>query len=393
MRKRIDDLELSHPPLSDYGTLEKYIRAIREHNPLDLNAECWRERHPDGTFEEWRELARACLLEGLHYDPGPLDLRAETVRREERERFVFEHVRFNTTAWFRVNAYHLFPKNVPYPVPAVMVFHAWGTPILWGKEHVVNSGRDHPVVKGHRDRCYSGNYLAEEFARAGYATITIDAYGFGERGLRDFAGIPEAFDPFELTADEANDYDGISRRSFYAGVKHLGWAGTTWLGITYWDDHRCVDYLLTRPEVDPDRIACTGVSGGGWRTDVMAALDRRIRAAVSVCFMTSGDYQQAHDILNCVGTCCQLPGVWNRMDIPDTIVMSAPCACLVINGKQDTMFPPEGVLDAARQIRTGYEWAGCPERFKHYYPDTNHCYDADMQREAIAWFDQHLKET
>ena len=76
-----------------------------------------------------------------------------------------------------------------------------------------------------------------------------------------------------------------------------------------------------RDEVDGDRIGCTGLSGGGWRTDMLAALDERVKASVSVGWMTTGDYQQLYNIAGGVGTFCLLPGVWDRLDVPDAM----PC--------------------------------------------------------------------
>ncbi len=50
----------------------------------------------------------------------------------------------------------------------------------------------------------------------------------------------------------------------------------TWPGIVFRDDIRTVDYLVTRPEVDPKRIGCLGISMGGYRSCYLAALDDRI---------------------------------------------------------------------------------------------------------------------
>ena len=49
-----------------------------------------------------------------------------------------------------------------------------------------------------------------------------------------------------------------------------------------WDGMRALDYLLTRPEVDPARISITGTSGGGFQAAIIAALDPRIRVAAPV---------------------------------------------------------------------------------------------------------------
>jgi dienelactone hydrolase len=149
--------------------------------------------------------------------------------------------------------------------------------------------------------------------------------------------------------------------------------------------------LRSRPEVDSERIGCTGLSGGGWRTNILAALDRRIRASVSVGWMTTGDYQQVYNVAGCVGTFCLLPGVWDRLDIPDLTIMAAPAASMVVSCTQDPLFPLEGQQEAARQISLGYQWAGRGEHFKPFHPSKPHCYDAEIQAEALGWFNKHLK--
>jgi dienelactone hydrolase len=390
---RFGDLPISREPLNDYGSLEETMRRIRAHRRLDLSAERWRAEHPEDGFEDWRRQARACLLEGLHYDPGPLDLRSEVVGSEKRDGLIVERVAFNTTPWNRLDGYFLRPADAAGPLPGLVVFHAWGGPMLFGCDRIVNSGRDHPLLAEHRDTYYSGRYLAEVFAGAGYAVIVVDAWHFGERAPRglDDAGIPDRYDPYELSVEAYQQLDTRVRDALYLGVRQLNWAGTTWMGLNFWDDARCVDYLRARPEVDGERIGCTGLSGGGWRTNVLAALDERIGASVSVGWMTTGDHQQVYNVSGAIGTFCLLPGVWNRLDVPDLIAMSAPAASMVVSGQQDDLFTPEGQGEAARQIQAAYEWAGCPERFGDYRPDKPHCYDAEVQAEALTWLDRHLK--
>ena len=70
--------------------------------------------------------------------------------------------------------------------------------------------------------------------------------------------------------------------------------------------------------------------------------------------------------------------------------MSAPAAGMVVSGRHVEAVPVEGQADAARQIRAGYEWAGCGQRFRDYRPDKDHCYDAEIQAEALDWFGRHL---
>ena len=70
----------------------------------------------------------------------------------------------------------------------------------------------------------------------------------------------------------------------------------------------------------------------------------------SVGWMTTGDTQQAYNLAGAIGTFCLLPGVWNRLDVPDLIAMAAPRACMVVGGTEDLLFPPLGQKEATRQI-------------------------------------------
>ena len=393
---------LGREPRRHYGSLEHTIQAMRSYRPLDLNAGVWRSAHPGGSYDEWAREARECLATGLHYDPGPLDLNAKTLERDETESFIREKIEFNTAPWFRVPGYFYVPKNVSLPAPAIVLLHAWGGPMLFGADRV--SGEPvHPRVQQHRDQGTSGRALADWYASNGYAVIVIDAYHFGRRAprgirmgaksYRDALAVPDEYDPATLDEETLERYDEItkSRDFLWLAERHLMWAGTTWAGVNYGDDSRSIDYLLSRKEVDGTRIGCTGYSVGGWRTNILAALEPRIKAAVSVGWMTTGDTQQSYAVYGAVGNFAMLPGVWNRIDIPDLIAMAAPKACMVVSMTQDELFPPEGQREAARQIASAYEWAGCPDRFKSYMPAKPHCYDQEIQQEALKWFDKHLK--
>jgi dienelactone hydrolase len=381
---------LGRNPLNLYGSLEIMMQNLRAYRPLDLNAETWRTANPNSSYHDWAKKTQEFLRQGLHYDLPPVDLRAETLERIETDSFFREKIEFNTTPWFRVPGYLYIPKNVPLPAPALIVMHEWGGPILFGTERVCGEPV-HPVIVKHREKVTSGRPIADWYASQGYVVIVIDAYHFGRRAPRGLNGLPLSFNPTKLDEETMTEYDNLTRQSLYLGVRQLNWAGTTWAGINYGDDSRCVDYLLSRKEVDGTRIGCTGLSGGGWRTNMIAALEPRIKATVTVGWMTTGDTQQAYNVAGAIGTFCLLPGVWNRMDIPDLISMAAPKACMVVSGTKDILFPPYGQQEALRQIKEAFSWAGNPEKFRSYTPSKPHCYDKDIQEEALDWFNLHLK--
>ena len=381
---------LGRKPLNLYGKYEDTFQKMRSYRPLDLNAMEWKKSNPGRSYKEWAGKARECLMTGLHYNLPPVDLEATTIDKIETASFIREKIEFNTTPWFRVPGYFYTPKNVPLPAPALVVLHEWGGPMLFGADRICGEPV-HPAIAKHREGSTSGRPLADWYASHGYAVIVIDAFHFGNRAPRGLNGLPESYDPAKLDESTLNKYDTLPASYYTLAFAKLNWAGTTWAGINYGDDSRCVDYLLTRKEVDGTRIGCTGLSGGGWRTDIVAALESRIKATVTVGWMTTGDTQQAYNINGAIGSFCLLPGVWDRIDIPDMISMAAPKACMVVSGTQDILFPPLGQREAEKQISEAYSWAGRPDFFRNFAPAKPHCYDAEIQEEALSWFDKHLK--
>ena len=119
----------------------------------------------------------------------------------------------------------------------------------------------------------------------------------------------------------------------------------------FWDDVRTVDYLVTRPEVDPDRIGCVGLSVGGLRSCHLAALDDRIKAAVVVGWMASYPAQLRSTIRNTIGFTKLVPGLMRHLDYPDVASLAMPAALLVINGSRDRLFDLDGVQRLLRQAR------------------------------------------
>ena len=162
-------------------------------------------------------------------------------------------------------------------------------------------------------------------------------------------------------------------------------AGFTWSGVMFWDDLRTVDYLVTRPEVDSDRIGCVGLSVGGLRSCHLAALDDRIKAAVVIGWMTSFPTQLRARIRHTIGHTKLVPGLMRQMDYPDVAALAMPGALLVINGSRDTLFEPSGVQASFAKLARCYAKAGVPEKLRTRLYDTPHEFNAEMQAEAWEW--------
>jgi hypothetical protein len=65
-------------------------------------------------------------------------------------------------------------------------------------------------------------------------------------------------------------------------IGHLDLCGVAGVGVFYLAMKRGLDVLLSQPHADPERVAMTGLSGGGWQTALLSALDERIRVVVPV---------------------------------------------------------------------------------------------------------------
>ena len=380
-----------------YGSLEPFLQGYRQQRPMDLHAPRWRAANPEGSFEDWHHTTKAFVLESLHYSPGRLDLSAEVLSSEEREGYSIEKVAFNTAPWSRVDGWFLLPEGNG-PFPAVIILHSWGGPLILGKDRYVPPERPHRRLTEIQE-AYGGRFLAEDLARKGYAVLAIDAFHFGSRipwnahflQGRSEPMTPEFRDVLSLSVEEFDALDAKALEMLPYGARFLNWAGTTWAGVNFWDDSRCVDYLVSREEVDPQRIGCVGQSGGGWRAHLLAGLDDRIAASVSSCWTTTGDWQHLYNFVGTVGYFNQLPGLWQRLDMPDLALLAAPRAAMVISGQQDLLFAPEAMEEAARQLQEGFLWANAPESFQFHYPDKPHVFDLDNQKVAWNWFERWLK--
>jgi dienelactone hydrolase len=372
---------------SDVGSLYPFIRsqAVRGEFPLSYLRAEFRD------VATWKPQARGKLLELLHYAPARCDPDAEVVERVEADGYVREKVLFNTTPELRIPAYVLIPKGLTKPAPAIVALHDHGGFYFWGKEKLVEVAGEHATLTEFKRRSYSGKSLASELTRRGYVVIAIDMFYWGERRMildddpadwRDRpAGIPgERVAAFNRRASQN---EALVGRTIYA-------AGFTWSGVMFWDDVRTVDYLVRRPEVDPNRIGCVGLSVGGLRSCHLAALDDRIKAAVVVGWMASYPAQLKDHVVHTIGFTKLVPGLMRYLDYPDVATLAMPAALLVINGSRDRLFDLEGVHSCFAKLAACYQKAGIAEKVRTRLYDTPHEFNAAMQEEAWEWIQRWL---
>jgi dienelactone hydrolase len=370
---------------SDVGSLFPFIQRQSFSTEFPLS-------FLDPRFKQhktWRREARSKVLELLHYSPAKCDPKAETVEKIDCGSYTFEKVYFNTSPDIRVPALVLIPKGLKGPAPAIVALHDHGGFYLWGKEKLVETTDEHPVLTDFKKRYYGDKSIASELARQGYVVLVIDMFYWGERRMildddpAEWRERPRSITPERISAfnQRSGQSEQLVGRTIYS-------AGFTWSGVMFWDDIRSVDYLITRPEVDANRIGCVGLSVGGLRSCHLAALDERIKAAVVVGWMASFPAQLQRHIRNTIGHTKLVPGLYRYLDYPDVASLALPRALLVINGTKDGLFDLPGVQRSFEKLSACYRKAGAPQKFRGSFYDRPHEFNLEMQAEAWQWLKQ-----
>lgn len=351
------------------------------------------------SLDAWKAAARPALLQHLAFDPAPGPVRGDVERVEERDGFRVDHVRIHASPAYVIPARVLVPSGRRGRRPAVVALHCHGGQYAWGAAKLVSSPDDSRILIDYRQRLYGGRAYAEDLARRGFVVIVIDAFYFGERRLRPDtlqrdvvpADARDAFDSLaSLAADSAerNRAENRVASAMEAPVaKTLAAAGATWPGVLAWDDRRTVDYLLTRDDVDPARIGCVGLSGGGLRAAMLAGSDPRIRAACVVAWMSTlgamvPAHARRHTWMAWAG------GLRGALDLPDAAALTAPGALLVQQCARDTLFPRHGMYGALDWLERIYAKAGIADRFRGAFYDEPHSFTPRMQDDAFAWLER-----
>lgn len=341
----------------------------------------------------WSERARAALLERLDFSPEPVPLNARVLARTPAKGYTRETVEFASTRHHRIKGELLLPDEGRRPLPAVLALHDHGGFYTHGREKLVEGLSDSPALTEFVERCYEGRFWASELARRGYAVLVTDVLGWGERRL------PEGDLPDDLRAqlaawpeggrEWAAAFNAYSAQVSPALNQHANFAGLSWMGLVVWDDRRALDYLLSRPEVDAGRVACAGLSGGGWRSTYLFGAELRLSAAAVAGWMARIGDQLLHETRCHIGL-YTAPSVYRALDHPDIAAIGAPWPLMVLQCEQDRLFSMDSMRGACDDIRRVYEDWGHPERFDARFYDVPHCLNRRMQEEMFEWLDKWL---
>jgi dienelactone hydrolase len=225
-------------------------------------------------------------------------------------------------------------------------------------------------VCGHSGRGRDGNKTAFQdhglwFANNGYVCLIVDTLQLGE--------IP-----------------GIHHGTYREGRWWWQALGYTPAGVECWNGIRGIDYLCSRPDVDPKRIGVTGISGGGAATFWIAAADERVKAAVPVSGMSDLECYVTDKVINGHCDCMFLVNTY-QWDWTTIAALVAPRPLLFANSDADKIFPMSGNRRVIAKLRKLYKMYDKPDLVDEYISKGDHEDRADLRVAAFQWMNKHLK--
>ena len=347
-------------------------------------------------LEQWRIQGRAKMLELLGYKPEPAPLNPVIIEETKKDGYTRFKVQYSLTPFRKTEAYLLIPEGLTKPAPAVIALHDHGGFYFYGKEKIVETENQPKILKEFIAEAYGGRTYADELARHGFVVLCPDAIYFGSQRL-DLNIVPDYFKgeyPEIKSSDEnkaieaynhfCNTYEQIMARYFFG-------SGTTWPGILFHGDRISVDYLLTRPEVDPARIGCIGLSIGGFRSAHLFGLDPRLSACVDAGWMTSYSMQIDNHLRHHTWM-IYVPRQHEFLDLPDVVSLGVPKPLMIINCEKDGLYTIKAMQAAADKIGTIYKKLNADERFDTRWYNVPHSFNIEMQNDAIKWLERWLKK-
>ena len=297
--------------------------------------------------------ARRKELYGLMGKLPPRDRKvgAQLVSTEDRGTYVLEKLVLDLNGEEPAPAYFAKPKGASGKLPTVLFNHSHGGGYQIGKAEFID-GRE-----------YMGKPPYAEFLTSlGYNALCFDAWIFGERAKR-------------------------TELDFF---KDTLWHGRVLWGMMIYDALKAVDYLVTRPDVDTQRLATVGMSMGSSTAQWAGALDPRLKVVVDICCLT--DWHTLVEVggLKGHGIYYYVPDLLNHFTAGQMNALIAPRAHLSLTGNQDALTPVAGVEKIDAELKYAYTAAGSPENWKLLRYDGGHLETPVMREEIRRWLVAHV---
>lgn len=270
--------------------------------------------------------------------------------REERDGYRVERLTLDLNGLEPVPALFVCPKEGG-PFPTILYNHWHGGDYHRGKMELLegHSGLQRPPY-------------AEELTRRGYAALAIDSWAFGERRGRTESAI----------------------------FKEMLWRGRVMWGMMVYDALRAVDYLMTRSDVDADRIGALGISMGSTTAWWTAALHPQVGACVDICCLTEYEELIRTGGIDGHGIYYYVPGLLKHFTAAQINALISPRPHLCVAGRYDRLTPPEGLARIEAELKQVYRRDGASNAFEMHVYDCGHLETADMRARILAFLEKWL---
>ncbi len=310
------------------------------------------------TREAWvrqRKSQRESLLKSIGGLPAKTPLNPQITGRIEKEDFLVEKLIYESLPQFYVTACLFLPKKMQGPAPAV----------IYCSGHSAESFRSETYQR-----------VILNLVNKGFIVLAFDPIGQGER----FQYLDKNGEP---------NIGGATNEHSYAGLPSL-LSGNTIAKYMIHDGIRAVDYLLTRPEVDSERIGITGRSGGGTQSAYIAAFDDRIYASAPENYITS--FKRIWQSIGPQDAEQNLPNAHVLgIDHADLLEVRAPKPTLILTTSRD-FFSIQGARETIREVKKVYRYFDASDNIGLTEDDHGHG-STKKNREAMnAFFLKHLRQ-
>ena len=290
--------------------------------------------------------------------PQPCDLEPTVRSTTQKDGYRIESLSYQAEPGDRIPALLLVPDGIDanHPAPAIAIWHQHA-----GQWHL---GKSEPAGLAGDPMHHTGAALAKE----GYVVLCPDALCFEERKDGQLKG--GSFERFEFL------------RYVVAG-KCMAWKNIL-------DMRRAVDYLASRPEVQPEKLGCYGHSMGSTHTWLVGPWEPRLKALVGNCCLPTYAAIHRTKLLHCFPNF--VPGLSQHGDTPDIAGLIAPRALHLNFGETDGGSPIREVRQGIDTIAAAYRAGGAPEAFTHYIEEgSGHILSQAMWQRTREVFRKHLR--
>ena len=333
------------------GMVERYLTGIAEKQWSERAAKVAAMRTP-AEVEARQTYIRTKVLKALGGFPqtkSPLNARVTGTLK--RDGYHVDKLIYESLPGYYVTANLYVPETGNGPFPAVL-----------GTAGHSAAGKAYSI--------YQRPFIT--LAKRGFVVLAYDPPGQGER--QEYLDLPEK--------------TGGTGEHTMAGLQCLLTGGNV-ARYELWDGVRAVDYLLTRTDVDPKRIAVIGNSGGGTQSAYMAVVEPRLAAAVPSCYITSwkklwsgpGPQDSEQDFADFLK---------DGLDFPDFLIAFAPKPIQMLTAIKD-FFPIDGARDTYAEARRVFGLLGKEDHVGYFEYDDGHGWSKPRREATYAWLEKWLQ--